>query len=153
MSAGPPSDLVRRRDFVALCARAAIAPLAPALAACASLAARPVTPVDGRLELALAHYPELGEPGGSVKLQPAGRVEPVYVLALDEGGFAALSPVCTHLGCTVDIQGARLVCPCHGSTYDRQGRVLQGPAPRPLARYRAEVSRDGVLVIDLRGAA
>jgi len=73
----------------------------------------------------------------------------VYVLALGGGAFSALSPICTHLGCTVDIQGARLVCPCHGSTYDREGKVLKGPAERALRRLGAELSRDGVLTIDL----
>ena len=74
-------------------------------------------------------------------------------LALGEGAFAAVSPICTHLGCTVDIQGERLVCPCHGSTYDRVGKVLQGPAQQPLARYRTALSADGVLTVDLRARA
>ena len=140
-----------RREFVGACASAcASMVLGLAAGGCASLVARPVTPVDGRIEIALVHYPELTEPGGAIRLLPDGQPEPVYVLAQPEGGFAALSPTCTHLGCTVDIEGERLVCPCHGSTYDRTGAVLQGPAERPLARYRTRVSSDGVLSIDLR---
>lgn len=46
----------------------------------------------------------------------------------------ALSLVCTHLGCTVRISGDALICPCHGSHFDRTGQVLNGPAPRALAR-------------------
>jgi cytochrome b6-f complex iron-sulfur subunit len=143
-----------RREFVGACASAcACVVLGLAAGGCASLVARPVTPVDGRVELALVHYPELTEPGGSIRLLPEGREEPVYVLAQPGGGFAALSPICTHLGCTVEIEGERLVCPCHGSTYDREGAVLQGPAERPLARYRTRLSPDGVLTIDLRSRA
>lgn len=143
-----------RREFVGSCASAcACAMLGFAAGGCASLVARPVTPVDGRIELALVHFPELSEPGGSLTVLPAGQPDPVYVLAQPDGTFAALSPICTHLGCTVEISGERLVCPCHGSTYDRSGAVLQGPAQRPLARYRTRLSPDGVLTIDLRGSA
>jgi Rieske Fe-S protein len=91
--------------------------------------------------------------GGSLKVLPDGQPEPVYVLAQRDGTFAALSPICTHLGCTVEIESERLVCPCHGSTYDREGRVLQGPAQRSLARFRTQLSADGVLTIDLRSRA
>jgi Rieske Fe-S protein len=59
-------------------------------------------------------------------------------LALLAGGdgYYALSLVCTHLGCAVTVTPDGLACPCHGSRFDRQGRVLQGPADRPLSRYR-----------------
>ena len=73
----------------------------------------------------------------------------MFILVVGERHFAALSPICTHLGCTVEIQGDRLVCPCHGSTYDREGRVLRGPAERALHRYPATLTGDGVLEIDL----
>lgn len=145
---------IGRRDFVERAVSTVVGTpvamsLVALLAGCASLVTRTVTPVNGTLRLALAHYPELVEVGGSLKVVPEGMPEPIYVLSLGEGQYAALSPICTHLGCTVEIQDARLVCPCHGSTYDRQGRVMQGPAERALARYRTEVTPDGVLVVDL----
>jgi cytochrome b6-f complex iron-sulfur subunit len=135
-----------RRAFLGQCTGLALAPL---IAGCASLVARQVTPVNGRVELALAQYPELSAPGGSLKLLPVGTSEPIYVLVLDNGDFAAVSPICTHLGCTVEIQGPRLVCPCHGSTYDRNGSVLRGPAARSLARYRTERQGADIISIDL----
>lgn len=146
---------IDRRDFVRRAAGGVFAgaPLAALLAGCAGLVARSVPLAGGRIHLALAHFPELSEPGGSAKVVPEGRQEPVYVLATDRGRWVALSPICTHLGCTVEIQGSRIVCPCHGSTYDREGRVLQGPAERALARYPVTVSDDGVLTIDLEGRA
>lgn len=146
---GMDSGICNRREFVGLCASALIAPM---LAGCASLVARPVTPVNGRIELSLQQYPELMRAGGAVKLLPVGAVEPVYVLSLEDGKFAALSPICTHLGCTVEIQGSRLVCPCHGSTYDRSGQVLLGPAARSLKRYPVEHHADGIITVELVGA-
>ena len=142
---GPAPAPLDRREFVVACACVIAGGL---LSACASLATRPVPVADGRVRLALAEHPELTRVDGSLKILPEGATNPLYVLRLEGGDFAVLSPICTHQGCTVDIQGPRLVCPCHGSTYDREGRVLRGPAPRSLTRVGATVS-DGVLVIDL----
>ena len=59
------------------------------------------------------------------------------VALVHEGGAVyALSLVCTHLGCTVNVTPTDLVCPCHGSSFDHQGRVLKGPADRCLERHQ-----------------
>ena len=52
----------------------------------------------------------------------------------DAGELHAVSAVCTHLGCTVTWNGAEKSwdCPCHGSRFDTEGRVLHGPATRDL---------------------
>lgn len=138
-----------RREFVAVCATASAGLL---LLGCASLVTHPV-PVTGNLvRLSLAAYPELAKPEGAIKILPAGHADPIYVLTASPEGFSAVSPICTHRGCTVDVHGARLVCPCHGSTYDREGKVLKGPAERALTRYRTTRAGDE-LVIDLAGAS
>lgn len=139
------SSAFDRREFVATCACLIAGGL---VSACASLAARPVPVSDGRIRLVLAEHPGLSRPDGALKILPHGATNPLYVLRLDGGEFAVLSPICTHQGCTVDIQGPRLVCPCHGSTYDREGRVLRGPAERSLTRVGSTVS-DGALIIEI----
>jgi Rieske Fe-S protein len=58
----------------------------------------------------------------------------------------ALDLVCTHLGCTVTVTGSGLSCPCHGSRFDRQGKVLNGPADRPLGRLKVE-DHDGMVEV------
>lgn len=42
-----------------------------------------------------------------------------------------INAVCTHLGCVVPFNTAenKFICPCHGSQYNNQGRVVRGPAP------------------------
>jgi glycine/D-amino acid oxidase-like deaminating enzyme/nitrite reductase/ring-hydroxylating ferredoxin subunit len=52
----------------------------------------------------------------------------------DEGGLHAVSMRCTHLGCLVRFNAAETSwdCPCHGSRFDVDGAVLEGPAVRPL---------------------
>jgi menaquinol-cytochrome c reductase iron-sulfur subunit len=60
----------------------------------------------------------------------------------------ALSPACTHLGCAYgwDASRRQFVCPCHASLFAIDGRVLAGPAPRPLDRYQTRMEGDRLLV-------
>jgi len=141
----PGANSIDRRGFVVTCA---LAGAGFVLSGCVAMVTHPVPVNDGRVRLALTSYPELAKPDGAIRILPAANTDPIYVLATGTGEFRALSPICTHRGCTVDVQGARLVCPCHGSTYDREGTVLRGPAERALTRYN--VSREGdVLVIEV----
>jgi Rieske Fe-S protein len=64
-------------------------------------------------------------------------------------GFFAISSVCTHLGCNVRHGGPGFECPCHGSRFDENGRVVQGPAPAPLAWYALSLSPRGEVIVDL----
>jgi len=68
-------------------------------------------------------------------------------LLRDDNGFYGLSLVCTHLGCTVTVTPEALACPCHGSRFDRQGRVLSGPAKVALKRMDVEQRGERVVVL------
>lgn len=133
-----------RRSFL----RAAAASLvAGPIASCASVAVLPVELRNGTVRLDPRAHPRLAGPGGFMRIQPAGL--PHHILLFrQEGGFVALSPVCQHLGCTVNVEGALIVCPCHGSMYDREGRVLRGPTERPLIRYPVTKTAEGELLIE-----
>lgn len=62
----------------------------------------------------------------------------------------ALSTVCTHLGCTPNWLSAegKFKCPCHGSGFYKTGINFEGPAPRPLERYRIAYTEDGQILVD-----
>lgn len=67
-----------------------------------------------------------------------------------EGRLVALSNICTHLGCIPTWMPADLKfkCPCHGSGYYMNGVNFEGPAPRPLERYRITTLPDGRIRVD-----
>ena len=85
----------------------------------------------------------LSAPRAELPVQGALVYKEARVALMREGeAVYALSLVCTHLGCTVNVTPTELICPCHGSTFDRQGRVLKGPADRQLERYQVVVRGD-----------
>lgn len=76
---------------------------------------------------------------------PRGRF---YLARLEDGGFLAISRKCTHLGCTVPWveDEKRFACPCHGSTFDITGSVVQAPAPRALDLFPITIENNVVRV-------
>jgi len=95
----------------------------------------------------LDRYPELLQPGGIIKVwrQEDHRQRTVYLRAGEGGTYQGISGTCTHQGCTVDPAAGGFLCPCHGSSYDRDGQNTGGPARRPLAHFPAE--REGDFVV------
>jgi cytochrome b6-f complex iron-sulfur subunit len=69
------------------------------------------------------------------------------VLINNNGKFTALSLVCTHLGCTVEVQADGFACPCHGSRFNSDGYPVKGPAASPLKTLRVEQTADGKLIL------
>ncbi len=73
----------------------------------------------------------------------------VWLVKTAEGMFA-LSTICTHLGCTPNWMAgeSKFKCPCHGSGFYKSGVNFEGPAPRPLERYRISLAEDGQILVD-----
>jgi cytochrome b6-f complex iron-sulfur subunit len=82
-------------------------------------------------------------PVGSRTLVAEGRA----VLLHSESGISALSLVCPHLGCTVALAPEGYACPCHGSRFNPDGSVRNGPASQPMAALHVEQTADGRLVL------
>jgi cytochrome b6-f complex iron-sulfur subunit len=74
-----------------------------------------------------------------------------YLARLEDGGFLALSRTCTHLGCTVPWveKEMKFACPCHGSTFDITGNVIDAPAPRALNIYPITIENN-IIKVDTR---
>ena len=83
--------------------------------------------------------------GGSFSAKSPDR-KPLLLARPTATTVVAFSAVCTHQGCTVEPDGAVLGCPCHDSSFDAfTGKVLSGPAPRPLPPYAVKVVGTAVL--------
>jgi len=106
-----------------------------------------VVPEDGRVALRLSEHPTLRERRGHLAILLPGEDRPIYVVVLPEGGYAAVLGTCTHQGCSIRLEGWDFFCPCHGSTFTREGRAVLGPALDPLKRYPVEVGPPGVLTV------
>lgn len=83
--------------------------------------------------------------GEAIALDLGG--QKMMVLRTDEG-VVAFSRRCTDLGCLVSWNKERqqFVCPCHQGVFDKTGRNIAGPPPRPLDRLEV-VKRGGQLYV------
>jgi cytochrome b6-f complex iron-sulfur subunit len=74
--------------------------------------------------------------------------KPIIVSQPTAGKVVAFTAICTHMGCTVlPAGGLKLMCPCHGSTYNAAtGQNTGGPAPSPLAAVKVTVEGGSVVV-------
>lgn len=66
-------------------------------------------------------------------------------------GIIAYSKICTHAGCPISLYERtthHMLCPCHQSTFDLadNGKVIFGPATRPLPQLPLAVDDEGYLV-------
>jgi cytochrome b6-f complex iron-sulfur subunit len=73
-----------------------------------------------------------------------------YLVRFTDGGLLAISLKCTHLGCSVtwDEEKNNFICPCHSSTFSREGNVITSPAPRALD-YFPVIVEEGMIKVDI----
>ncbi len=92
-------------------------------------------PSGGKFSILVSSYPDLARAGGAVTARAPGLAPSVLIARTPDGGFVAMSNVCTHRGCPVGFQPYEVVCPCHLSRFDLQGRVTHPPAIQGLTPY------------------
>lgn len=87
-------------------------------------------------------------PPGTIKGVKAGDQE-IALVSL-EGQLYAIGDICPHAHCNLsdgDIEGDRVLCPCHGSEFNvRTGQVVEGPASENVATFQVRVEGDDILV-------
>ena len=84
-----------------------------------------------------------------VKVAPDSNVKPApFEGVANTENIMAIYQVCVHLGCLVPYipSETRFICPCHGSTYERNSQYVRGPAPRNLDQFPVKVVNDTIIV-------
>ncbi len=110
---------------------------AGALVSCAGAADEPA-PAQGESDI-LATTSQV--PVGSALI-----VDGIVLTQPAAGEFTGFSAVCPHAGCAVSkVDGAQVICPCHGSTFGLDGAVVSGPAREPLAPAPITVRGDSIV--------
>ncbi|MGB8490587.1 MAG: ubiquinol-cytochrome c reductase iron-sulfur subunit [Bacteroidales bacterium] len=58
----------------------------------------------------------------------------VWIIKHSPVSATVFSPICPHLGCSFEWkpEEKQFLCPCHGSVFTMQGKVVAGPSPREL---------------------
>jgi Rieske Fe-S protein len=112
----------------------------------ASPSAPPPPVIAGEIRIPLMEVGQTAE--ASVNLV-AGLETPLAVTRLSVTQVVAVSRICTHMQCTVNLPvsaGGALECPCHGSRFTTSGQVTNGPAERPLFQFPARIEGGEVLI-------
>lgn len=108
------------------------------------------------LELGLLNNLEKGEPlelSSMVTVDDGwmktSELKSVWAVRREADSVTVYSPLCTHLGCGYrwERSDQTFKCPCHNSVFDVEGKVLKGPAPRPLDRLPVKIENGKLLVI------
>ena len=140
-----------RRDFLS---QATLAAVSAVLAACSGDGSGATGPTadpnpepgpgtsGSSLTIAVASFPALASVGGIAAVGSLS-VRPIAVIRTGQSSYTALSRICTHAGCDINVSGSGFSCPCHGSVFNSQGKAIQGPAQAALQRFNVAISTDG----------
>jgi Rieske Fe-S protein len=128
--------------------------VAAALAACTTYGKKPEASGD----TATTAAPATGGPGAPVPANalaktadvPVGSgviIDDTVVTQASAGVFKGFSSTCTHAGCTVaEVADGTINCPCHGSKFNLDGTVANGPATKPLEAKTVTVQGDSIVL-------
>jgi cytochrome b6-f complex iron-sulfur subunit len=143
---------MNRREFLMWVGVGGVASSLPiAIAACSpqdTKSESPATPkrLDGFQSIGTVT--ELNQKGQILKKEFASGALLVVSDPANPKTFSAVNPTCTHKGCTLEWKANQktFVCPCHAATFSPDGKVLKGPAEKPLPTYEVKIEGDSVLV-------
>ncbi|MEA5571171.1 ubiquinol-cytochrome c reductase iron-sulfur subunit [Calothrix sp. UHCC 0171] len=134
---------MNRRDFITLFGIGGIASSLPlAIAACSPEKSTTTVSQDWQNIGTVAELDKTGQLLN--ENSPVGKV--LVVGTSKANNIVAVNPTCTHKGCKVDWKATenKFLCPCHQSAFAGDGKVLEGPATKPLATYAVKIEGDAV---------
>lgn len=68
------------------------------------------------------------------------------LLKKENNNYSAVLMLCTHKQCELKPQGSVLFCPCHGSEFSQDGKVMKEPADKNLLQYKTSADDDFIYI-------
>jgi len=98
------------------------------------------------IDLTNTNNKELTVAGGAMLVDAAS--DTIMVIRASDTDVIAFSAICTHSSCSMDYAADQqlLDCPCHGSQFATDGRVLRGPAVRALRVYSVTFANNMITI-------
>jgi Rieske Fe-S protein len=138
---------MERREFIktacTVClAGSAAAAVSTFLSSCASLPVYTTNVEHGTISVPLSAFQN-----GHIQIIRAQDI--LYDIALKKesnGAYSAYRLLCTHASNPLTFSGDRFLCSLHGSTFDQDGKVIHGPAARPLEQLKTRLTPERVII-------
>lgn len=133
---------MERRDFIKKGCQAGIAVIGICMLpmGCKTTS---ILETDGKITIPLSSFKN----ENLVAITTTNTHQRILIRKLDETNYTAMSLRCTHKGAELKLEKEHLVCPSHGSIFDLEGKVSNGPAKRPLPVYETKVNAGNLEVI------
>jgi Rieske Fe-S protein len=99
-----------------------------------------------KIAIRLEKVKKLQKVGGWVILKI--KKQEIMFIRVSKTSIRAVDPICTHKKCTVEYSAekSKIICPCHGSAFNLDGKVVNPPAEKPLTVYPAKISEGRIIL-------
>lgn len=81
-----------------------------------------------------------------VMVRTANQNFPICLYKTGVNQYTASLMKCTHRGCELNVGGGIYSCPCHGSEFDKDGTVLEGPADENLKTFKTTIKDENIYI-------
>lgn len=147
-------DKLDRQTFLKTCGAICLAAagLPVLVSSCKSVYYAQTPALKGKtIELSRNEFEQVNKKGVTtmrnyVLVELPGQTFPIYLHRTGDA-FTAVLMKCSHQGNELNAHEGFLTCPAHGSEYDAQGRVTEGPADRDLTAYRVTADDHKIYIL------
>lgn len=142
-----------RKDFIKTCGIALVGlPFASMLlTSCQSLYYASSRIVDNRIMVPLSEFKIIKKSGTAyrdfVMVRTSNQDFPICLYKTADHQYIASLMKCTHRGCELNVGGGIYSCPCHGSEFDTNGSVLEGPADENLKTFKTSIENENIYIL------
>lgn len=138
---------MERREFVkatcSLCALFSTGLLLETLSSCVAYPVYDAVMVHSKIKIPASAFAK----ANLQIIRAKGLSYDVAIHKMDDGSYTALLLRCTHAANPLKYTGKEFVCPLHGSSFDSEGKVTEGPATRSLRKMDVMVSNNKITIL------